>query len=55
VHAHLPQSRLRWVDSGGHNPFEPDMAQALVQALAHFAAHANFLGWGQSFHPIELS
>ena len=55
VHAHLPQSRLRWVDSGGHNPFEPDMARALVQALAHFAAHANFLGWGQSFHPIELS
>ena len=54
VHAHLPQSRLRWVDDGNHNPFTPDMAQALVEALAHFAAHGHFQGWGQSFHPKEL-
>lgn len=51
VHAHLPQSRLRWVDDGNHSPFAPDMAQALVEALAHFAAHGHFQGWGQSFHP----
>lgn len=54
VHAHLPQSRLRWVDDGNHNPFTPDMAQALVEALAHFAAHGHFQGWGQSFHPQDL-
>lgn len=55
VHASLPQSRLRWVNGGSHVPFEADMAQALVQALTHFAAHGNFLLWGQSLHPIELS
>jgi len=54
VHACLPQSRLRWVDDGNHNPFAPDMAQALVEALTHFAVHGHFQGWGQSFHPIEL-
>lgn len=51
VHIHLPQSCLRWVDSGNHNPFAPDMAQALVEALKHFAAHGHFQGWGLSFHP----
>lgn len=55
VHAHLPQSRLCWVDDGNHNPFMPGMAQALVDALTYFAAHGHFQGWGQSFHPIELS
>ena len=25
------------------------MAQALLQAMAHFADHGNFAGWGQSF------
>lgn len=54
VHAHLPQSRLRWVDDGNHNPFTPDMAQALMEALTHFAAHGHFQGWGQSFHPQGL-
>lgn len=54
VHAHLPQSHLRWVDHGTHNPFTPDMVQALVEALAHFAAHGHFQGWGQSFHQPGL-
>lgn len=53
VHASLPQSRLRWVDDGNHSPFTPDMAQALVEALAHFAGHGHFQGWGQSFHPQD--
>jgi len=55
VHVSLPKSRLRWVDGGGHNPFSPDMAQAMIDAMTQFAAHGNFQGWGESFHPIEPS
>ncbi len=49
LHQSLPGSRLQWLEACGHSPFEPAMAQALVQAMAHFADHGNFAGWGQSF------
>ena len=49
VHRNLPGSRLQWLETCGHSPFEPAMAQALLQAMAHFAEHRNFSGWGQSF------
>lgn len=55
VHASVPHSRLQWVDGAGHNPFEPDMVQTLRDALQHFAVHANFRAWGQSFHPMVVS
>ena len=49
VHQNLPGSRLQWLENCGHSPFEPAMAQALMQAMDHFAKHRNFSGWGQSF------
>ena len=49
LHQSLPGSRLQWLEACGHSPFEPAMAQALAQAMAHFADHGNFAGWGQSF------
>lgn len=49
VHQCLPGSRLQWLEGCGHSPFEPAMSQALAQALAHFAAHSHFAGWGQTF------
>ena len=45
----LPGSKLQWLETCGHSPFEPAMSQALVQAMAHFADHRNFARWGQSF------
>ena len=49
LHQCLPGSRLQWLEGCGHSPFEPAMSQALAQALAHFAAHGHFAGWGRSF------
>lgn len=49
LHHSLPGSRLQWLETCGHSPFEPAMAQALLQAMAYFADHGNFAGWGQSF------
>ena len=49
LHQSLPGSRLQWLETCGHSPFEPAMSQALVQAMAHFADHRNFACWGQSF------
>ena len=42
LHAHLPHSQLRWLDSGGHNAAHPAMIDAMVTALDHYAAHGNF-------------
>ena len=49
LHQCLPGSRLQWLETCGHSPFEPAMSQALGQAMAHFADHRNFACWGQSF------
>ena len=49
LHQALPGSRLQWLETSGHSPFEPAMQQALMQAMAHFADHGSFAGWGQSF------
>jgi len=49
LHRCLPGSRLQWLESCGHSPFERAMKQALAQALAHFAVHASFTDWGRSF------
>ena len=49
VHQCIAGSRLQWLDTCGHSPFEPAMAEALTQALAQFADHGHFDGWGQNF------
>jgi proline iminopeptidase len=49
VHQCIAGSRLQWHDGCGHSPFEPAMAASLGQALAQFADHGHFRGWGQSF------
>ena len=49
LHQCLPGSRLQWLETCGHSPFEPAMQQALMQAMVHFADHRNFVCWGQSF------
>lgn len=55
LHRTLPGSRLQWVEGGGHNPFEPANAAALVGAIQHFARHGNFAAWGAaSLTPTAL-
>lgn len=49
----LPGSRLQWVEDGGHSPFEPAMARALAQAVAHHATQGNFTRWGNGLSPTE--
>ena len=49
LHQSLPGSRLQWLETCGHSPFEPAMSQALGHAMAHFADHRDFARWGQSF------
>lgn len=49
VHQHLPASRLQWLDTCGHSQFEPAMARALAQAVAHYATHGHFATWGNDF------
>jgi len=46
LHRLLPQSRLQWVPEGDHNPFDPGQLAASMGALAHFARHGHFEGWG---------
>ena len=48
VHQAIEGSRLQWQDGCGHSPFEPAMAASLGQALAQFADHGHFEGWGQT-------
>lgn len=55
LHRSLPGSRLQWVDGCGHSPFEPAMARALAQAVAHHAMHGDFTGWGQRFPDAEAA
>lgn len=49
LHHSLPGSRLLWLDGCGHSPFEPAMAQALAQAVLHYARCGDFATWGNSF------
>jgi proline iminopeptidase len=49
LHQRLPGSRLQWVEGGGHNPFEPANAAALLATIRHFATHGNFRHWGSAF------
>ena len=49
LHQCIAGSRLQWLDTCGHSPFEPAMAEALTQALAQFADQGHFDGWGQNF------
>jgi proline iminopeptidase len=49
LHHHLPGSRLHWVEDGGHNPFEPAMADVLVGTINYFVTHGNFSRWGDEF------
>ena len=46
LYQQLPGSRLQWVEGGGHSPFEPGNAAALVATIGHFAIHHNFTHWG---------
>ena len=45
LHARIAGSRLRMVVGAGHNPFHPDMATALLEALNCFALDGNFEHW----------
>jgi proline iminopeptidase len=45
IHRTLQGSRLAMIAQAGHNPFEPPMASAMTDALAHFAQHASFACW----------
>lgn len=42
VHRRLPHSLLRIVDGVGHDPAQPAMVQATVEALDAYAAHGTF-------------
>ena len=37
----LPGSQLEWVDATGHSPFDPPMAEAIVQAVGELHASAD--------------
>ncbi len=49
LHQHLPGSRLQWLDGCGHSAFEPAMARAMADAIAHYATHQQFAGWGNDY------
>jgi proline iminopeptidase len=53
LHQHLPGSRLQWLDACGHSPFEPAMARALADAVAHFATHGHFATWGEGYSKVN--
>jgi proline iminopeptidase len=55
LHHNMPGSRLQWLDDCGHSPFEPAMAQALAQAMQHFASHGNFAAWGHDFFKADAA
>lgn len=46
LHHSLPGSRLQWLEGCGHSPFEPAMARAMADAVAHYAEHGQFASWG---------
>ncbi len=46
VHRTIFGSRLRLVAGGGHSPFQPEMAAAMVEALDAFARDGDFQAWG---------
>lgn len=49
LHQNLPGSRLQWLDGCGHSAFEPAMARAMADAIAHYATHQHFASWGDDF------
>jgi proline iminopeptidase len=49
LHQTVPGSRLQWLDGCGHSPFEPAMARAMANAIAHYATHGQFATWGEDF------
>ncbi len=53
LHQNLPGSRLQWLDGCGHSPFEPAMVKAMVDAIAHYAMHGNFVNWGDDFSMMD--
>jgi proline iminopeptidase len=55
LHRSLPGSRLQWVDGCDHSPFEPAVARALAQAVAHHAMHGDFTDWGHRFPDAEAA
>jgi proline iminopeptidase len=52
LHQHLPGSRLKWLDGCGHSAFEPGIARAMADAIAHYAAHGQFASWGKDFSKV---
>jgi proline iminopeptidase len=49
LHHSLPGSRLQWLDGCGHSAFDPAMARAMADAIAHYAAHQQFASWGKDY------
>jgi proline iminopeptidase len=52
LHMNLPGSRLQWLDDCGHSPFEPAMASAQTDAIAHYATYGDFATWGDNFSKV---
>jgi proline iminopeptidase len=52
LHHYLPCSRLQWLQDCGHSPFEPAMARAMADAVAHYATHGQFALWGEDFSKV---
>lgn len=42
LHAALPHATLRWIDAAGHDPADPAMAAAMIDALDRFATTGRF-------------
>lgn len=55
LHQAVPGSRLQWLGACGHSPFEPAMARAFDQAVAHYALRGDFRGWGSHFSETATS
>ena len=53
LHMHLPTSRMQWLDDCGHSSFEPALAQANADAIAHYASHGHFATWGDDFSKVD--
>ena len=43
LQARLPGSRLEWVEQGGHDAAHPAMLAAVIDALARYADHGDFM------------
>jgi proline iminopeptidase len=48
LHDCMAGSRLVIVKGAGHDPYHPEMACALIDALRSFADHRSFEGWGEN-------